>query len=71
MIGSFTYEQILEFAKQLKDNSDIIDELAKKHEMGMLQTFLSNVDWYSNFLKSTVEVYKDADEVLKNLKSQK
>ena len=71
MIGNFTYEQILEFAKQLKECSDIINELSKKQEVGMLQTFISNVDWYSTFLKSTVEIYQDADKVLEPLKSQK
>ena len=71
MIGTFTYDQIMQFAKELKDNADIIDALAKKQGAGMLQTFISNVDWYSTFLKSTVELYKDADDVLKNLKAQK
>lgn len=71
MIGSFTYDQILEFSKQLKECSDIVDELAKKQEIGMLQTFISNVDWYSTFLKSTVEIYQDADKVLETLKKQK
>ena len=71
MIGTFTYDEILQFAKELKDNADIIDNLAKKQGAGMLQTFISNIDWYSTFLKSTVELYKDADEVLKNLKLPK
>lgn len=68
MIGSFTYDQVQQFAKELAENADIIDNLAKKQGAGMLQTFISNVDWYATFLKSTVELYKDADEVLKNLK---
>lgn len=71
MIGNFTYEEMLQFAKELEDNADIIDRLAKKQEAGMLQTFISNVDWYSTFIKSTVEIYKDADEVLKPLKEKK
>ena len=71
MIGKFTYDEILQFAKELKSNSDIIDSLAKKQGIGMLQTFISNVDWYSTFLKSTVELYKDADKVLEKLKQQK
>lgn len=71
MIGNFTYEQVLEYAKQLKECSDIIDELSKKQGAGMLQTFISNVDWYSTFLKSTVEIYQDADKVLEPLKSRK
>ena len=70
MIGKFTYEEILQFAKELADNADIVDKLAKKQDAGMLQTFISNVDWYSTFLKSTVEIYKDADAVLKPLKDQ-
>ena len=68
MIGNFTYDEIQQFAKELSENADIIDNLAKKQGTSMLQTFISNVDWYSTFLKSTVEIYKDADEVLKNLK---
>ena len=71
MIGNFTYEEMLQFAKELEDNADIIDKLAKKQEAGMLQTFISNVDWYSTFIKSTVEIYKDADAVLKPLKEKK
>lgn len=71
MIGKFTYEEMLQFAKELEVNADIIDKLAKKQNAGMLQTFISNVDWYSTFIKSTVEVYKDADAVLKNFKPQK
>lgn len=71
MIGNFTYEEMLQFAKELEDNADIIDKLAKKQEAGMLQTFISNVDWYSTFIKSTVEIYKDADAVLKPLTEKK
>lgn len=71
MIGNFTYEEMLQFAKELEENADIIDKLAKKQEAGMLQTFISNVDWYSTFIKSTVEIYKDADAVLKPLKEKK
>ena len=71
MIGNFTYEEMLQFAKELEENADIIDKLAKKQEAGMLQKFISNVDWYSTFIKSTVEIYKDADAVLKPLKEKK
>jgi len=71
MIGKFTYEEMLQFAKELADNADIIDKLSKKQNAGMLQTFISNVDWYSTFIKSTVEMYKDADAVLSHLKNKK
>ena len=71
MIGNFTYEEMLQFAKELEENADIIDKLAKKQEAGMLQTFISNIDWYTTFIKSTVEIYKDADAVLKPLKEKK
>ncbi len=71
MIGNFTYEEILQFAKELKENADVIDELSKKQGTSILQTFISNVDWYSTFLKSTVDLYKDADSVLKYLKDNK
>lgn len=68
MIGTFTYDQILEIAKELSDNAEIIEELSKKQGADMLQTFISNVTWYATFLKSTVELYKDADAVLAPLK---
>lgn len=68
MIGTFTYDQVLQFAKELSENADVIDNLAKKQGVATLQTFVSNIDWYATFLKSTVELYKDADEVLKHLK---
>lgn len=71
MIGNFTYDEIIQYAKELKENSEIVDKLAKKQGAGMLQTFISNIDWYSTFLKSTVELYKDADQVLKDLKTKK
>jgi hypothetical protein len=71
MIGKFTYEEMLQFAKELSENADIIDKLSKKQNAGMLQTFISNVDWYSTFIKSTVEMYKDADNVLSHLKNKK
>ena len=57
MIGQFTYDQILEFSKLLAQNDE-----------GMLETFIANVERYSTFLKSTVDMYKDVDEVLKNFK---
>ncbi len=68
MIGQFTYDQILEFSKLLAENAEVINKLAKKHDAGMLETFIANVERYSTFLKSTVEMYKDVDEVLKNFK---
>ena len=71
MIGKFTYEEMLQFAKELSENADIIDKLSKKQNAGMLQTFISNVDWYSTFIKSTVDMYKDADNVLSHLKNKK
>lgn len=70
MIGKFTYEEIIKFSKELAEQADIVDKLAKKQNIGMLQTFISNVDWYSTFLKSTVDIYKDADAVLKPLKDK-
>lgn len=71
MIGDFTYDQIVEFANTLKEQGEIIDRLAKKQGAGMLQTFITNIEWYSTFLKSTVEIYKDADAVLRPLKGKK
>ncbi len=68
MIGTFTYDQILQISKELSENIEVIENLSKKQGADILQTFISNVTWYATFLKSTVELYKDADEVLAHFK---
>ncbi len=68
MIGSFSYEEIQQLAKELADQAEVIEKLATRQGAGMLQTFISNVSRYATFLKSSVQLYKDADEVLKALK---
>ena len=71
MIGNLTYDEILKYAQELKENATIIEELAKKQNITSLQDFISNVEWYSTFLKSTIELYQDADKVLKQLSDKK
>ena len=71
MIGNLSYDEILKYAQELKENANVIEHLAKKQDISSLQYFVSNVEWYSTFLKSTVELHQDADKVLKQLSTNK
>ena len=71
MIGNLSYDEILKYAQELKENANVIEHLAKKQDISSLQDFVSNVECYSTFLKSTVELHQDADKVLKQLSTNK
>lgn len=71
MIGKLTYEQIQTISKALKEQSSIISKLASEREMQDILDFASTVEGYSKFLENTIEINKDADEALQELKSTK
>lgn len=69
MIDKLTYEQILEISKDLKVQAQIISKLAATKEAQELIDFASTVEGYSKFLETTIEINKDADVALQELKS--
>ena len=71
MIGKLTYEQIQTISKALKEQSSIISKLASEGDMQDILDFASTVEGYSKFLENTIEINKDADEALQELKSTK
>ena len=71
MIGKLTYEQIQTISKALKEQSSIISKLASERDMQDILDFASTVEGYSKFLENTIEINKDADEALQELKSTK
>lgn len=71
MIGKLTYDQILAVSKELKAQSDIIDELIKDKENQELNDFTATVEGYSKFLETTVEINRDADKALADLSKRK
>lgn len=70
MIGTLTYQEILETSEQLKTAIEDITEIANKNGVEALADFISTVEGYSKYLVTTVELNQDADEVLKELSSK-
>ena len=71
MIDKLTYDQVLAISKDLKQQADIIDELASSRNIQELRDFAATVEGYSKFLENTVEINRDADIALKDLIDQK
>lgn len=67
MIGKLTYDQILSVSKELKKNTEIINNLIKDKETPELVDFIATVEGYSKYLETTVEINKDADNALSEL----
>lgn len=71
MIDKLTYDQVLAISKELKEQADIIDNLVKDKENQELIDFAATVEGYSKFLETTVEINRDADKALEELKKRK
>ena len=69
MIDKLKYEQVLAISNDLKEQAKIVLSLATKKDLQELVDFASTVEGYSKFLESTVEMNKDADNALSELKS--
>lgn len=70
MIDKLTYEEVLLISEALKKEADTINKLASERNLKEIIDFASTVEGYSKFLENTVNINKDADEALKNLKEQ-
>ncbi len=71
MIGSMTYDQVEEVAKELENATKTIEAIIKNQNIQELEDFLSTVEGYSKYLRTTIELNKDADKALEDLKSRK
>lgn len=71
MIGSMTYDQVEEVAKELENATKTIETIIKNQNIQELEDFLSTVEGYSKYLRTTIELNKDADKALEDLKSRK
>ena len=68
MIDKLTYDQILAISKELSVQADIIDKLVQNRNIQDLKDFAATVEGYSKFLETTVQMNKDADKALEELK---
>lgn len=71
MVGKLTYDQVLEIAKDLRAQVEIIERLLENRDLPELKDFTATVEGYSKFLENTVEINKDADIALAELKRMK
>ena len=70
MIDKLTYDQILTISKELKVQADIVNKLIQDKDIPELQDFIATVEGYSKYLENTIEINKDADKALQELKNQ-
>ena len=68
MIDKLTYDQVLTISKELAIQSESVDNLVKDGEIQELKDFAATVEGYSKFLETTVQMNKDADKALEELK---
>jgi len=68
MIDKLTYDQVLTISKELKTQADIINKLLEDKDIPELQDFTATVEGYSKYLENTIEINRDADNALKELK---
>jgi hypothetical protein len=70
MIDKLSYDDVLNISKGLKEQAMIVDKIAKAREFDELADFVATVEGYSKFLENTIEINKDADYALSDLKNQ-
>ena len=71
MVGKLTYDQVLEIAKDLRAQVEVIERLLVYRDLPELYDFTATVEGYSKFLENSVEINKDADTALIELKKMK
>ena len=70
MIDKLSYDELMNISKELKEQVQIVENVIKKHEIDELVDFIATVEGYSKFLENTIEINKDADAALSDLKAQ-
>lgn len=71
MIDKLSYDQMLQISKDLNEQAEKIQKMAEARELMDLVDFASTVEGYSKFLENTVELNRDADNALKELREKK
>lgn len=70
MIDKLSYDEILEISKNLKEQAGIVSTIASEKGITELEDFVATVEGYSKFLENTIDINKDADAALSDLKEQ-
>ena len=70
MIGTMTYNQVEEIAKELEKATITVNNITKNLNIEELEDFISTVEGYSKYLRTIIEMNKDADKALATLQSK-
>ena len=68
MIDKLSYTDITNISKDLKQQIEIIENLIADKDVPELDDFIATVEGYSKFLENTIEINKDADAALDDLR---
>ena len=68
MIDKLSYTDITNISKDLKQQIEIIENLIADKDLPELDDFIATVEGYSKFLENTIEINKDADAALDDLR---
>lgn len=69
MIDKLSYEEVLSISKEIKTDIEKVKELCARKGIDDLNDFIATVEGYSKFLENTIEINKDADMALQELKN--
>ena len=70
MIDKLSYDEVLAISNELKKEAETVKRLAEARNITDMIDFSNTVDGYSKYLENTVQINKDADDALKELKDQ-
>lgn len=70
MIGNITYEQAEAISISIEQATKEVKEYLKGKNIYELDDFISTVEGYAKYLKTTIELNKDADKALEDLKKR-
>ena len=69
MIDKLSYDEVQNVSNELKRLAKIIDKLIEGKGATQLEDFVATVEGYSKFLENTIEINKDADIAIQDLKN--
>ena len=68
MIDKLSYDEIQTVSTELKNLAQTVGKLIEDKGVTQLEDFVATIEGYSKFLENTIEINKDADKALQELK---
>ena len=69
MIDKLTYDEVQTVSNELKNLAMTLEKLIEGKGSSQLEDFVATVEGYSKFLENTIEINKDADKAIQELKN--